>query len=152
PARRGAAGPSAPARPSRRRRRSGRRAARTAGGSPAVQAASHSFAAHVTPPVLPECLRLRRKIREDELDESQLRREAERRIEAPLEPDRRAGFATEPFATRRAPEVRGEDFDVVGELQKLVVDAVVEQFGESGFRTFAEEIRSSPPAGEEGIP
>src|SRR5438874_5363983 len=92
-----------------RRRRSGRRGARTGGSSPAVRAASRSCSAEIAPPVLGESLRLRREVRQDELDEFRLRGEAERRIEAALEADRRARLPAQPLAARRATEVRGED-------------------------------------------
>lgn len=68
-------------------------------------------------------------IGKNEPHEFGLRRELQRRIEPALESDRRARLAAQPFAARGTAEVRGEDFDVVGELQQLSVDAVVELLG-----------------------
>src|SRR5262249_37942408 len=146
-----AAGQCVPGPPWRRRRNSGRRAARTAGDSRAARAASRSFASQVPAAILGERLGLRRKILQHEVHELGSRGGTERRIEATLAADGRAGLATQPFAAYRAPEVGGEELGVIGQGQDLAVQALVKLCRELRFRAGADEVGPTNPTREERI-
>src|SRR5262249_21531132 len=147
----GVAGRCAPGLPWRRRRNSGRRAARTAGDSPAARAASRSFASQVPATILGEDFGLRRKVLQHEVNELGSGSGLKRRVEATLEADGRAGLATETLAARRAPEMGGKNFEVIGQGHELAVQALVQLLGERGFGAGADKVRPPDSAGEERI-
>src|SRR5207249_9847030 len=113
---------------------------------PAVRAAARSLARWVAPTILGEGFGLRRKILEYEVHELRSRGGAERRIETTLEADRGTGLTAQTFTARRAPEMGGEDFEVIGQRHDLAVQAVVKLFCEHRFRASANEVWATDPA------
>src|SRR5262249_24243769 len=94
---------------------------------------------------------LGRKIRQDEFHELVLRPGLERRIEAALEAAGRAGLAAEAFAACGAPEMSGENLEVIRQGQDLSVQALVKRGGELRFRAGPDEVGAADPAGEERV-
>src|SRR5205807_1113092 len=75
----------------------------------------------------------------------------ERRIESPLESDRRAWLAAQPLATGGTAEVRRKDFQMIREGQQPVVQAVIELLREPPFHAAPEEIRPPDAAREQRV-
>src|SRR6185503_18028928 len=86
-----------------------------------------------------------------EVHESLLGAELQRRVEAPLEADGGARFPAQSFAARRAPEVRGKDFDVIRQGQQPTVQAVVQLLREPSLTARSQQVGASDAAGEQCV-
>src|SRR5262249_57387163 len=80
-----------------------------------------------------------------------VRRRVERGSEGAREADGRAGLAAETLAARGAPEMSGENLEVIRQGQDLSVQALVKRCGELRFRAGPDEVRATDSAGEERV-
>ena len=110
-----------------------------------------SLPGEVAAPILREHGGLRGQIREDEVDERIAGAELERRVEPPLEANRRPRLSAQAFSARGSAEVGWKDLDVVWKREETTAEARVQLLREPALLSRTEKIRSANAAGEQRV-